>query len=110
MTVSVIWQSPLSPGEVKDYTLDATLELDAVVDTISTETWTLDSAAIAAGLLIHASTHDSKSLTIWLEVDAPSQGSALFDDPGTNFTALGKFETVGGRTYERTCQFKVVRL
>lgn len=107
--ISHIWQAPLDPKEVKDYTLGFEPELTArnPIDSLTDADWALDAAAIAAGIEIHASSLDGQTATVWLKVAEAQQGSALFDDPGTTFTADVTAISTNGRTYHRTCQFTV---
>jgi hypothetical protein len=108
--ISAVWIDPLDPGEIKDYTLDAAAEMQVTQDHVVDAEWELDAAAIAAGVLIHASTFDSHALVVWLKVDPADIASALWDDPGTNFIAIVTFTTNEGRVYRRSCQFTVRRL
>lgn len=108
--ISATWEDPLDPLEVKDYSLDASDEMAASLDAISSATWALEPAAIAAGVMIHSSSHDTDGATVWLKVAPGSETSVLWDDPGTALVVAATIVTQGGRTYHRSCQFTGQRL
>jgi hypothetical protein len=106
MAASFTWKAPLDPREIKDYDFDIEAEMIAAVDTLGVDpgsvTWALSAQAIAAGVIIHASTHTETLMVVWLKVDPLMADDVMFDGPGTgldvNFTAT----TTGGRKYHRS--------
>ena len=73
------------PNAVLDYTIDWSTWLDD--DTISTSAWT-----VASGLTKDSDSNTTTATTVWL-----SGGTA-----GTQYTAVNRIVTVGGRTEDRT--------
>ena len=101
------WGTPLDPAEVQPFTFGWDAELAATGASISTDNWTLSSAAVAAGIEIQLQTNDLTKSTVWLRVDALNQSDPIFDPPGTDFTIKITMTDSEGRTYERTVKFTV---
>lgn len=109
-TVNITFASPLDPQELKYYTIDWATELDGTQDAIATSDFALSPTAIAAGLMLHATTNDTRRVTVWLKVDPAVQSSFLFEGNGEIHTMTTRITTVGGQIFERTIRLSVRQL
>jgi hypothetical protein len=114
MAATYSWQPPLDPLEIKDYLFRLTKELTAAADTLPVDdaaaVWTLSPIASTAGLLIHASSHTTTDLTVWLKVNPSQAAAGMFDAPGTRLELSFIATTVGGRKYHRTVSVLIQKL
>jgi hypothetical protein len=76
-------------------------------DTILTAVVALDAQAVAAGLTIHAESHDDDSVTVWLKVQPAFQTSADWNPPGEVHGISCRVTTPLGRVHDRTFSFTV---
>lgn len=106
-TVASGWTVPLDPNALLDFTMSWSEEMTGGADTILTAVVALSGQATAAGLRIHAESHDDDSVTAWLKVDAAFQTAADWDPPGETHSISCKVTTPKGRTLDRTFTFTV---
>lgn len=100
------WSEPMDPHDVLDYESDWTTALaGAGSDTIVTSTFTLSSAATAAGVQIHQQSNTTTKGTAWLKVSPGNQEDAGWDGAGAEHYATHKIVTAAGRTINRRCYF-----
>lgn len=109
-TTSIAFASALDPSEIKEYTCNWATETNGANDRIDTSSLSLSSQAIVAGVLIHATTNDNTSVTVWLKVDAALQGSNAWNGDGEAHTLVSRITTLGGRVFERTAAYTVRQL
>ena len=101
------WTAPLDPNSLLDFTISWTEEMSGGADTILTAVVALSTQATAAGLRIHAESHDDDSVTVWLKVDPDFQQSNDWNPPGEVHQISCKVTTPVGRTHDRTFSFTV---
>lgn len=106
-TVASGWTVPLDPNALLDFTISWSEEMTGGADTILTAVITLSQQATAAGLLVHAESHDDDSVTAWLKVDTDFQQANDWNGPGETHTLSCKVTTPKGRTHDRTFTFTV---
>lgn len=106
-TTSGAWPAPLDPNGLLDFTINWSEEMTGGADTILTAVVALSDQATAAGLRIHAESHDDDSVTAWLKVDPDFQASADWNSPGENHQIHCRVTTPVGRTHDRTFTFTV---
>lgn len=106
-TTAVAWTVPLDPNALLDFTMSWTDETSLADDTILTAVVELSDQAKAAGLLIHAESHDDSTVTSWLKVDPEFQDSPTWNAPGETHSIKCRITTPKGRTHERTFSFTV---
>lgn len=106
-TTAVAWTVPLDPNALLDFTMSWSEEMTGGADTILTAVLSLSAQATAAGIRIHAESHDDDSVTAWLKVDPDFQGAADWNPPGETHTISCKVTTPKGRTHDRTFTFTV---
>lgn len=104
---AVAWTVPLDPNALLDFTMSWSEEMTGGADTILTAVLSLSAQATAAGIRIHAESHDDDSVTAWLKVDQAFQGAMDWDPPGESHTISCKVTTPKGRTHDRTFTFTV---
>lgn len=105
-TMAGVWQAPLDPNALLDYTVDWADEM-SLGDTILTSVLALDPQAAAAGLAIHAESHDTNSVTAWLKIDPLFQSSPGWDGGGETHAISCKVSTIAGRIHDRTFSLTV---
>lgn len=103
----VSWSGPLDPNGLYYFTIDWSQELTATGDAIFSTVTVIDSAAVVAGLIIHAETFDATTVTIWLKVDPALQGSALWNDPGETYLINSRINTERGQIFDRSIKLTV---
>lgn len=91
--MSLSWESPKDPDEVKDYGVNWAELLGT--DTISTSTWT-----VPTGITKDSQSNTTTTTTIWL-----SGGTAA-----ETYSFDNLITTAGGRTYDRTIKLKMKNL
>ena len=101
------WQAPLDPNGLLDFTMSWQEEMSGGADTILTAVVALDAQAVAAGLTIHAESHDDDSVTVWLKVQPAFQTSADWNPPGEVHGISCRVTTPLGRVHDRTFSFTV---
>lgn len=101
------WTAPLDPNALLDFTINWSDEMTGGQDTILTAVVALDATATAAGLRIHAESHDDDSVTVWLKVDPDFQQATDWNPPGEVHGISCKVTTPKGRTHDRTFSFTV---
>lgn len=106
---ALAFAAPLDPSEIKEYTLNWATEANGANDRIATSALVLSSQAIVAGLMVHSTTNDNTSVTVWLKVDPALQGSAAWAE-GETHVLTSKVTTLGGRVFERTASVTVRQL
>jgi hypothetical protein len=106
-TSAGIWTAPLDPNGLLDFTISWSDEMSGGNDTILTSVISLDAQAVAAGILIHAESHDDDSVTCWLKVHADYQTSADWNPPGEIHRISCRVTTPMGRIHDRTFLFTV---
>lgn len=88
---------PKDPNAVLDYTIDWTLWLDAIPDTIQSAVAAIDNAAAAGGTINSSTIVGGKAVVIWVGGGTVGQTMAL----------RCRITTVGLRTDDRTVYLKV---
>jgi hypothetical protein len=106
-TAATSWAAPLDPNALLDFTISWSEEMGGGSDTILTAVITLADQATAAGIRIHAESHDDDSVTIWLKVDPAFQDSPDWNPPGEVHSMNCRLTTPKGRTHDRTLSFTV---
>ncbi len=101
------WTAPLDPNALLDFTVNWGDEMTGGADTILTAVVALSPQATAAGLRIHAESHDDDSVTIWLKVDPAFQAANDWNPPGEDHSISCKVTTPKGRIHDRTFTFTV---
>ena len=105
-TSAVSWTGPLDPNGLYYFTIDWSTELGATLDTIFTVETTLSPTAIVAGLLIHAETFDTTSVTVWLKVDPAMQSSNAWTK-GETHKINSRITTERGQIFDRAINLTV---
>ena len=104
---SGVWSAPLDPNALLDFTVNWSDEMTGGGDTILTAVIALSATATAAGIRIHAESHDDDTVTVWLKVDAAFQAATDWNPPGETHSISCKVTTPLGRTHDRTFSFRV---
>lgn len=105
-TSAVAWTGPLDPNGLYYFTVDWATELTATQDAIFTVETTLSPTAVVAGLLIHAETHSTTAVTVWLKVD-PAMLSSPAWTKGETHQINSKIVTERGQVFDRTINLTV---
>ena len=109
-TTVVAWRSPLDPSERKTYTIDASIELNAIGDQIKSVTVVMSGLAILAGLRIYGITNDTRNVTIWFEIDPADRARPGWKSPGETHLVTIQIAGMGGHIFERTASLIISQL
>lgn len=109
-TTAVSWSSPLDPSELKNYSIDCSVEMDGIGSRISTVQVALSPLAVTAGLMIYGVTNDASFVTMWFVIDLLEQQKPNWDPPGEVHTVTCTVTSMDGEVFERTISLIIRQL
>ena len=92
------------PDETKDYTADWTQEMDARADTLTSSTFTVNTATYGLTIQASAIAAGNKKTIVWFIADDKPK---LLTFAGTSVPIEHTVTTSGGRTLNRTLGLKI---
>lgn len=116
---ALVFTGPIDPSELKYFTVTWNTELGGTNDTIVPDTGIIEGqsvflelagAAIASGVLIHAQSHDTTSVTFWLKIDPAMKNRAEWSGQGELHMITVRVITTRGQIFERQIGFRVRQL
>ena len=116
---ALVFTGPIDPSELKYFTVTWNTELGGTNDTIVPDTGIIEGqsvflelagAAIASGVLIHAQSHDTTSVTFWLKIDPAMKNRAEWSGQGELHMITVRVITTRGQIFERQVGFRVKQL
>lgn len=109
-TTTVTWTNPLDPNELKNYTIDCSVEMDGISNRIASVSLVLSPLAVAAGLRIYGITNDMTNITVWFQIDEDERNHPGWEPPGEIHTLLCTVNAMDGQIFERTIALPIRRL
>lgn len=109
-TTTVSWPSPLDPSELKNYSIDCSVEMDGIGSRISTVQVALSPLAVTAGLMIYGVTNDASFVTVWFMIDPLERVKPNWDPPGEVHTVTCTVTSMDGEVFERTISLIIRQL
>lgn len=116
---ALVFQGPIDPSELKYFTVTWNTELGGTNDTIVPDTGIpegqsvfleLAGPATASGVLIHAQSHDTTSVTFWLKIDPSMKNRPEWSGQGELHMITVRVITTRGQIFERQIGFRVRQL
>lgn len=106
--MSLVWEAPFDPDEVKDYAVDWSELLSQQSDTILTSTWAFDDGQPTLGMTIDSNSHNDYQTAVFFSNSDP--GANREELAGRTYVLINTITTAGLRTHQRSCKLTIKEL
>lgn len=108
-SASVVWASPLDPGERKAYSVDCTRELGSanIIEVVDVAPSGL---ALLAGLQVSGMSHSSSLITVWMEINPGDRTRLNWNGAGETHYLTFTINVSDGQRFQRDAALTIRQL